>query len=54
MFTDATPNALTFLAESPMVLCGIIPTDWLQGNMAEILLGNQTTATGGAANWAVA
>ena len=36
-FADVTPNALTFLAESPMVLCGIIPKDWLQDNMAEIL-----------------
>ena len=37
-FTDATPHVLTFLSESPLVLCGIIPTDWLQANMAKILL----------------
>ena len=37
-FTNATPHLLAFLAESPMVLCGIIPTWWLQDHMAEILL----------------
>ena len=37
-YTNATPHHLTFLAESPLVLCGIIPTWWLQDNMAEILL----------------
>ena len=37
-YNDDTPNALTFLAESPLVLCGIIPTDWLQDHMGEILL----------------
>ena len=29
-FTDATPHMLKFLSESPLVLCGIIPTDWLE------------------------
>ena len=37
-FTDDTPHLLTFLAESPLVLCGIVPTWWLQDHMAEILL----------------
>ena len=37
-YTNATPHHLTFLAESPLVLCGIVPTWWLQDNMAEILL----------------
>ena len=27
-----------WLAESPLVLRGVVPTDWLQENMAEILL----------------
>ena len=37
-FTDALPCDLLFLSESPLVLCGIIPTSWLQANMAKILL----------------
>ena len=37
-FTDASPGDLLFLSESPLVLCGIIPTSWLQANMAKILL----------------
>ena len=37
-FTDAAPSDLIFLSESPLVLCGIIPTWWLQANMARILL----------------
>ena len=26
------------LSESPLVLCGIVPTDWLHDNMAQLLL----------------
>ena len=37
-FTDAAPSDLMFLSESPLVLCGINPTSWLQANMAKILL----------------
>ena len=35
---DATPGTLVYLSESPLVLCGIVPTEWLHDNMAQVLL----------------
>ena len=37
-YVDKKQHWLKFCSESPLVLCGIIPTVWLEDNMVRILL----------------